>query len=99
MHTVFFWLKEPDNEEARAEFQEALETFIAKSPGINNKHIGTPADTDRPVIDSSYSFSLILSFDSKKEHDIYQEHPVHKEFIAKASPLWERVQVYDSVVV
>lgn len=71
--------------------------FIDNVEVIKTKHVGTPADTDREVIDSTYSYSLILSFDSKKEHDIYQEHPLHKNFINNASSLWERVLVYDSV--
>ena len=65
---------------------------------IKTQHIGSPADTDRAVIDNTYSYSLVLSFDSKKEHDIYQEHQFHKDFIANASELWTKVQVYDSVI-
>ena len=77
----------------------ALTKFIETVPGIRPSHIGSPADTDRPVIDSTYSYSLIVSFDSKKEHDIYQEHPLHKDFIAAAEDLWDKVQVYDSTMV
>jgi len=74
-----------------------LRKFIDNVDLIRTKHIGTPADTDREVIDNSWSYSLILSFDSKKEHDLYQEHKLHKDFIKNASSLWKRVQVYDSV--
>ena len=51
----------------------------------------------KKFIDNSYSYCLVLSFDSKKEHDIYQEHQLHKDFIANASSLWKKVIVYDSV--
>ena len=96
LHIVFFWLKEPGNVSDRQKFEGELKAFIDNTPGIRSKHIGTPANTSRPVIDSTYCYSLVLSFDSKKEHDAYQEHPLHKTFIENAGPLWEKVQVYDS---
>jgi len=97
VHIVFFWLKEPDNPAARQAFEAALTKFIEGTPGIKSSHVGTPADTDRPVIDSTYTYNLVVVFDSKADHDAYQVHPLHKEFIENAGPLWERVQVYDSV--
>ena len=97
LHVVFFWLKKED-EKTRKTFLKELRKFIDHVDMIRSQHIGTPADTDRPVIDNTYTYSLILSFDSKKEHDEYQEHPLHKDFIANASSLWEKVQVYDSVL-
>ena len=96
VHVVFFWLQQDDNE-SKEKFLAELHKFIDNVDMIRTKHIGTPADTNREVIDNTYSFSLILSFDSKKEHDIYQEHSLHKTFIENASSLWEKVQVYDSV--
>ena len=96
VHVVFFWLVD-DAKETREKFLAELRKFIDHVDLIKTKHIGSPADTDRPVIDSTWSYSLILSFDSKKEHDMYQEHLLHKEFIENASSLWKKVQVYDSV--
>jgi hypothetical protein len=96
VHVVFFWLVD-DAKETREKFLSELLTFIDNMDLIKTRHIGTPADTDREVIDNTWSYSLVLSFDSKKEHDIYQEHQLHKDFIENASSLWTRVQVYDSV--
>jgi hypothetical protein len=97
LHMVFFWLKN-DEEKTKKAFLTELRKFIDHVDMIRSQHIGTPADTDRDVIDNTYSFSLVLSFDSKKEHDEYQEHQLHKDFIANASSLWEKVQVYDSIL-
>ena len=94
---VFFWLK-IDDQANREAFLSELRKFIDNADMIRSQHIGTPADTDRPVIDNTYTFSLVLSFDSKKEHDEYQEHQLHKDFIENASHLWEKVLVYDSVL-
>ena len=96
LHVVFFWLVD-DSEETHESFLKELRTFINNVDLMKTKHIGTPAGTNREVIDSSWSYSLILSFDSKKEQDLYQEHQLHKNFIENASALWKKVQVYDSI--
>ncbi|MDX2430400.1 MAG: Dabb family protein [Bacteroides sp.] len=95
-HVVFFWLID-EKKETQEKFTSELTKFIDNVDLILTKHIGTPADTDREVIDSSWSYSLILSFKSKKEQDLYQQHPLHKDFIENASSLWTKVQVYDSI--
>ena len=95
-HVVFFWLIN-DSKEVSKKFEQELRQFIDRVDEIKTSHIGTPADTDRDVIDNTWSYSLVLSFDSKKEHDIYQDHQLHKQFIENASSLWKKVLVYDSV--
>ncbi len=95
-HSVFFWLKQPKNKADRAAFEKSLTNFINQSVFIKTKHIGIPADTNREVIDSSYSYSLLLTFENKQDHDSYQEEPNHKQFIKESSHLWEKVMVYDS---
>ena len=95
-HIVYFWLVN-DTPEVKKEFLKELTQFIDQVDEIKKVHIGPPADTDREVIDNTYSYNLLLTFDSKKEHDIYQEHPAHKKFIENASSLWTKVLVYDSV--
>jgi len=97
VHIVFFWLVN-DDQQTRNRFLAELK-FVDNVDVIRTIHIGSPADTDRDIIDNSYSYCLALSFDSIKEHDIYQEHKLHLEFIERASSLWNRVLVYDSVKV
>lgn len=97
VHTVFFWLKNPDDETARNKFEYELTTFIDAMPMIVGKHIGTPAGTSRSVIDSSYTYNLLCTFKTKADQDAYQDHPIHKKFIENASDLWEKVVVYDSI--
>jgi hypothetical protein len=95
-HMVFFWLIN-DSPEVEKQFLKELKDFVGQVEEIKKVHIGPPADTDRDVIDNTYSFSLVVTFDSKKEHDIYQEHAAHLKFIENASSLWKKVLVYDSV--
>jgi hypothetical protein len=97
IHVVFFWLKEPQNAEHLRMFSESIHRFLENSQHAASWHIGTPAPTSRPVIDSTYTYSLIVTFASSEKQDHYQTEPAHLKFIEESSMLWERVQVYDSI--
>ena len=99
VHVVFFWLKNADNKKERKQFENNLNAFIKGIDYIRSSHVGTPAGTDRPVVDNSYTYCLIVSFDSKKDHDAYQEDRLHKKFIDDTATLWDKVQVYDSLLI
>jgi len=96
IHLVFFWLKNPTNDNDRIEFENAMHKFLNSSVYAKNKHFGQPANTNRPVVDNSYTYCLKVTFDNLKEHDQYQIEPAHKLFISEASKLWDRVLIYDS---
>jgi hypothetical protein len=50
----------------------------------------------RDVVDQSYQVALNLQFESKKEEQEYQVHPMHIEFVEKAfKPNCSRVVIYD----
>jgi len=89
-------LKNPTNDNDRIEFENAMHKFLNSSVYAKNKHFGQPANTNRPVVDNSYTYCLKVTFDNLKEHDQYQIEPAHKLFISEASKLWERVLIYDS---
>ncbi len=95
IHQVYFWLIHPDDHSANDALREGLQKLSA-IPEILYFHIGSPAATRREVIDSSYSLSWMAVFSSAKDQDIYQEHPIHLEFVANCSHLWNKVVVYDS---
>lgn len=96
VHHVYFWLKKPVTKEVRNKFENALKELVTVET-IVEEHLGIPADTHRDVIDTSYSYSLLLTFRSKEDQEIYQKHPTHLKFIADCQELWEKVVVYDSV--
>lgn len=97
IHSVYFWLKNPDSQADRAAFEKSLKKFINSSKVIISKHIGVPASTNREVIDNTYTYSLIVSFKNKEMHDKYQEEDVHKTFIGESQNLWKKVLIYDSI--
>ncbi len=98
-HTVFFWLKNPTDSNARKKFEISLKKFLKDSLYAKASHLGTPAVAEREVIDSSYTYSLLVTFPSKEEHDKYQDESAHHEFINTCKDLWERVLIYDSEAV
>ncbi len=96
VHHVLFYLKNPDNETDRAKLLEGL-NMLAKVPTIKLVHIGTPAATNRAVIDRDYAFSWLCFFDSPADEESYQKHPIHDDFRNNYASLWEKVVIYDSV--
>ncbi len=97
MHHVFFWLKEPDNQAHRVQFEKAIQKLL-KVETIKMSHFGTPASTEkRDVVDNSFTYSYMVLFDSIEDQETYQVHPVHLDFVEQNSHLWEKVIVYDSV--
>ena len=97
IHTVYFWFKK-DNPELLKEFIEKGLPKLATVPSIQSVHWGPPAGTPRDVVDNSYDMAWIVTFDNAAEQDKYQVDPIHVEFVELYKSLFERVQVYDSVV-
>lgn len=96
VHTVFFWLQHPENQEDHKALRAGLESLKSVEV-LSAAYVGTPADTRRPVIDHSYDFSITFVFSDKAAHDAYQTHPIHLKFVDTCAHLWERVRVYDAV--
>ena len=95
LHHVFFWLNEPASPAARQEFLTALRKMEA-IPTVRQSYIGTPAGTPRDVVDNSWTFYWLVTFDDRQGWQVYNDHPLHDEFRKKA-PLWKKVQVYDTL--
>jgi hypothetical protein len=95
LHHVYFWLKTPDDPAARDALIAGLRT-LATVPDIAWSHIGTPAPSDRDVVDDSYSVSWLAFFADKDAEDRYQVHPTHLKFVEECSHLWNKVIVYDT---
>lgn len=96
VHHVYFWLKNADSAEDKQALIEGLKKLTAVTT-IDECHIGVPAATNRPVIDSSYAVSWCVLFKTAEDQDSYQVDPLHLKFVEECSPLWSRVVVYDSV--
>lgn len=98
VHHVFFWLKPELNQDQQAAFEAGVKSLPAIE-AVKIGDVGKPAATDRPVIDRSYSYSLLMAFENLADHDMYQVHPTHLKFIQTCQQYWDRVQIYDSETV
>lgn len=96
-HTVLIWMKNPDSSAEKSQLESGLKQLVEKSDYVRSAHLGIPALTDRPVVDNSYSFCLIVTFDSKEAQDKYQVEPAHLQFLENHKDLWNRILIYDSM--
>ncbi len=96
IHHVYFWLNNPDSSEDLKKLVDGLQK-LSKVKTIKMFHIGKPAGTNRDVIDSSYSVSWLLLFDTRADQDSYQTDPIHLKFIDDCKHLLKKVLVYDSI--
>lgn len=96
IHHVYFWLNHPESQADFDQLVAGLQKLSAVTT-IASFYIGKPADTNRDVIDRSYSVSWLLLFKNKADQDSYQTDPIHLNFVKECKHLWKKVVVYDSV--
>jgi hypothetical protein len=96
-HNVYFWLKDDLDENDLAAFEQGLQALCENTTATSG-YYGKPVETDRDVVDSSYSYGLILFFDDAAGQDAYQVGDVHQKFLADHASKWERVLVYDTLI-
>jgi len=94
IHSVYFWLKRDLTEEQINIFEEKLQSLTTIDT-ISQGFIGKPAPTNRPIIDRTYDYALLLVFENKGKHDIYQDHPVHDDFRNSCGEFWLKVSIFD----
>lgn len=94
VHSVYIWFKEGVTEEQRAQMYadtEALKSIEV----VKALYTGKPAATDRPIVERSYDYAIIVHFEDLAGHDAYQQHPVHLALLKNHSSLWEKVMITD----
>lgn len=95
VHVVLVWLKEPGNQEHRAQVIHATRRF-AEIPGVEEVRVGEPISSQRSTVDDTYDIGLYMIFASTEALDSYLAHPLHKD--AQRSvlrPLVSKIVVYD----
>lgn len=95
IHNVFFWLKKDLSASDLQEFEQALQ-LLTEDPDVRAGYFGPPGKTlARPVVETSYSYGLVLVFDDVEAEGRYQNTPVHVKFLNDHKPKIDRVVVYD----
>lgn len=95
IHSVYFWLKPELTDEQRSKFWE-LARSLTTIKSLKHGFVGTPAATDRPIIDRSYTCALITIFEDEAGHDAYQVDPVHDKFRDECASFWSKILIYDA---
>lgn len=97
-HCVFFALKNNTPENCQALVDEC-NTYLNRPGGVVSMHVGIrEADLDREVNDADFDVSLVLVFENRQAHDVYQDHPEHVTFIERNKETWRSVRVFDALV-
>ncbi len=95
VHTVIFKLKDDLSKEARAAFMEGVKR-LEQTGSSESVHIGTPADTHRPVVNRDYDVCATVVLKDLAAHDAYQIAPAHLSFIEEFKDSWADVVIYDA---
>ena len=95
-HVVYFWFHNPDNIQEKTFFEASLTKFLSQSEYAQTNFIGTPPQATREVVDDSFTYNLILTFDSAATQEAYQNEAAHLVFIEECKHLWKKVVVYDA---
>ena len=94
IHSVYFWFRD-DVTEAQ------LETFYADTEKLRGIEVvkamytGKASSTDRPIVERSYDFAVIVHFENLAGHDAYQQDPIHLALLEKHASLWEKIMITD----
>jgi hypothetical protein len=96
-HVVLFWVRPDAPAGARQQLLDDCRTLLAKIETLRFFDAGVPAMTPREVVDNSYHVGLLTVFADKAGHDLYQEHPLHQEFLRRNKASFDRVKIYDFV--
>jgi hypothetical protein len=98
VHNVYFALHDA-SEPSRQKLLSACKQYLQSHPGIVSFSCGTlAAELRRPVNDRDFDVSLHIVFATQADHDRYQEHPLHVQFVQENKPTWKKVRVFDSLV-
>lgn len=96
VHSVYFWLHNPESKTDRAAFEKAIHTLLSNSKYTKTNFMGTPPKSTREVVDDSFTYNLFVTFESAEAQEAYQVEEAHLAFIEEAQSLWKKVVVYDA---
>jgi hypothetical protein len=94
-HVVLVWLKADTAPEVRESIIEGSRQLKA-IPGIRDLRVGKAIPSERPIVDDSFSFGILMRFDSVADMNAYLADPKHVQFVdTQVKPYLEKLLVYD----
>lgn len=98
VHNVYFTLID-NSPAARQKMVAACKKYLTGHGGTHYFSVGILCDTLRREVNMlDFDVGLHMVFTTKADHDAYQVHPRHEEFIAENKANWKQVRVFDSLV-
>ena len=81
---------------------EAIDALIDETqkldeiPGVEKLTVGKPIQSDRPIVDDSFSFGMTMEFKSVEKMNAYLSNKRHTSFVTeKIKPHLVKLVVYD----
>jgi hypothetical protein len=97
-HNVFFQLHD-NTPAARQLLLHACKKYLTGHPGEVSFAVGIRGEAFvRSVNDHEWDVALHIVFQTKADHDRYQDAKLHDLFIAENQANWRRVRVFDSLI-
>lgn len=95
-HNVYFTLFDASEAAVQAMVEEC-HRYLKDHPGVVFFAAGSLAeDLARPVNDRMFHVALHVVFDTRENHDLYQQAEAHLTFIEQNKDKWKQVRVFDS---
>lgn len=96
-HNVYFTLKDRSQDKIDG-LVAACNKYLTNHPGTSFFFAGIlEKDLARPVNDLNFDVALVIVFEDRAAHDVYQTAPRHNEFIAEQKDNWDTVRVFDAI--
>lgn len=95
VHCVFFTLKPETTPEQAQELIDGCKT-LKQVPSVRRLDVGLRhPEMKRDVNVLDYEIGLVVYFDDKAGHDLYNTHPIHNAMVDKHKGKWNKVRVFD----
>jgi hypothetical protein len=94
LHCVYYWMRSDLSEAEKQTFLEKAQALI-RLKSVKHGWFGKPAETDRPIIDRTYDYALVLVLEDAAGHDAFQADPEHHAIRNVVSGMWKKILIYD----
>lgn len=96
VHAVYFDMKPDTPESLVNEMISDAYQVLGKIPSVRKVNSGRRDERmQRDLNDKTFTVGLVIFFDDKAGHDLYNDHPLHKEYAGKYGPHCDKVRVFD----
>lgn len=94
-HLILVWQKQNTPAEQTASFLQATGK-LADISQVKSLKVRTAIESDRPVVDDSFDYAVLMTFASQEDMQHYQEHPQHVQFLNDhVKGKMEKIVIYD----